>query len=69
VSHARRRGSLRTITASYSCMSLAGRKAAMKIAEKAHPNITGREQLAAGIGLAVIITVGAAAAILIFWLS
>jgi hypothetical protein len=50
-------------------MSLAGRKAAMKIAEKAHPNITGREQLAAGIGLAVIITVGAAAAILIFWLS
>ena len=43
----------------------------MKIAKKAwrHPNITGREQLAAGIGLAVIITVGAAAAILIFWLS
>jgi hypothetical protein len=41
----------------------------MKIAEKAHSNITGREQLAAGIGLAVIITVGAAAAILISWLS
>ena len=59
----------KTITASYSCMSLAGRKTAMKIAEKAQSNITGREQLAAGIGLAVIVTVGAAAAILIFWLS
>jgi hypothetical protein len=69
--HARRRGRLRTNTAAHSCKSPAGRKTAMKIAEKAwrHPNITGREQLAAGIGLAVIITVGAAAAILIFWLS
>jgi hypothetical protein len=43
----------------------------MQIAEKArrHPNITGREQLAASIGIVMIITVGAAVAILIFCLS